>query len=75
VEQCGIEDPAGIAQGATGDPVTTEQTLDVVERAGLLNAPQAFDDRMEEGPQQQAGVLVVEQASIPSAIACGCVFV
>ena len=71
VEQFGIEDAAGLAQGTAGDSVTAEQTLHLVERAGLLNAPQALDDGIEEEQQEQASILVIEQAPIAGVIACG----
>ena len=38
VEQFGIEDPAGFAEGAPGDAFTAEQALHFVQFGGLLNA-------------------------------------
>ncbi len=69
VEQLGIEDAAGFAQGAAGDSVAAEQTLHFIEFAGLLDAAQALDDGVEEEEQEQTGVLVIEQATIAGVIA------
>ena len=69
MEQFGIEDLAGLAQRSKRDTAATEQALHFIECAGLLNSPQAFDDGIEEGQQEQAGVLVVEQCAIARSIA------
>ncbi len=52
VEQLGIEDATGVAEGAAGDPVAAEQTLHFVEFAGLPNAAPALDDGVEEEAQE-----------------------
>ena len=75
MEQFGIEDAAGLAERAAGNPVAAEQTLHFVELAGLLDAAQALDDGVEEEQQEQAGILVIEQMAIAGVIACGGVVV
>jgi len=71
MKQVGIENLAGFTEGTERDASATKKALHLVEFARLLNAPQTFDDGIEEEQQEQARILVVEQSPIASAVTSG----
>src|ERR1044072_4421503 len=66
-----IEDVTSFAERAQRHSFDAQFLLDFVEFAGLLEATQTGDDRIEEGKKQQSQILVTIQFSIAGRIASG----
>src|SRR5205814_10325759 len=64
LERCGVKDAGGFAQGAQGGSGHAEFLSDLVQRAGLLDAAEAGQDRVEEIQQHQSGVVIEEELAV-----------
>lgn len=68
-QRLGRKDALRFAERPQRRGADAEASLDLVQRAGLLQAAQAGDDRVEEREQQQRGILVEKELAIAGAIA------
>ena len=67
----GVENASGLAQGAEGNPANTEEFLDFLQLADLLEPAEAGDDAVEEVDEQEADILVAKELPVAGAIALG----
>jgi hypothetical protein len=68
-EEFGVENPAGLAEGAKGGALATQKLLHLGKLTGLLDAAQALDDGVKEIEQQQRCVLVQVQQAVARFVA------
>src|SRR5207245_9790908 len=61
--------PAGLAEGAKGGALATQELLHFAQLTGLLDAAQALDDGVKEIEQQQRCVLVQVQHAVARLVA------
>ena len=67
-QQLGVEDPIGLRQRPQRGPRTPQLALHLRKLAGLLDPPQARDDRVEEVQQDQRHVLIEVELAVVSPV-------